>query len=232
MTAPMIRDIALRDRVIVALDYRDPSQARALVNQCESHIGFYKVGLELFMADWFYTVDWLIERGHQVMLDLKYHDIPNTVAGAVTQAARHRIRFCTVHARDTLIGAAVQASSNTEILAVTVLTSVAATSDNVEEKVLARARRALAEGGAGIVCSGHEISRIRTELGDQPIIVTPGIRPFGCGGADDQRRVVTAGAAVAAGADHLVVGRPLTKAVDPLAVIEVMQEEIVKTVDG
>ena len=93
MTAPMIRDIALRDRVIVALDYRDPSQARALVKQCESHIGFYKVGLELFMADWFYTVDWLIERGHQVMLDLKYHDIPNTVAGAVTQAARHRIRF-------------------------------------------------------------------------------------------------------------------------------------------
>jgi len=230
----MKKDIALKDRIIVALDVDQPDKAREVVKACESHVGFFKVGLQLFMADYFNTVDWILDRGHQVMLDLKFFDIPETVRLAVEQVNNRGVSLATVHGNDPIIRAALQARGDLKILAVTVLTSFGdddmramGMSGSVSDLVSYRARRALELGCDGIVSSGIEAERIRNELGGRLLIVTPGIRP-GANAAldDDQVRVTTAGMAVRSGADHVVVGRPITRAQDPVSVIEAMQGDI------
>ncbi len=235
----MAKDIAIRDRIIVALDVDQRDKAQQMVRACESHTGFFKVGLQLFMADYFYTVDWLLDRGHKVMLDLKFFDIPETVKLAVQQINNRGVSLATIHGNDPIVRAAVEARGDMKLLAITVLTSFGeedmramGMSGSIEDLVLLRARRALELGCDGVVSSGLEAARLRSELGDRLLIVTPGIRP----GAnvsdvgDDQTRVMSAGRAIGGGADHLVVGRPITRAADPAAVIEQMQQDIEQSI--
>lgn len=236
------KQIDIKDRIILALDVDSADKAKELVYQTESHLNFYKVGLQLFLADWFNIVDWIINRGHKVMVDLKFFDIPETVYLAVKQLKDRNVSLATVHGNDAIVKAAVAATQekandeSLKILAVTVLTSFGeedlkamGMTQTIEELVYFRAKRALELGCDGIVSSGLEAERVRTKLGDKLLIVTPGIRP----GAnisepqDDQKRVMTAGRALAAGADHVVVGRPITKAAHPLEVIELMQKEMI-----
>jgi len=229
-------NIPLRDRIIVALDVENPAMAREMVKRCESHIGFFKVGLQLFMADWFNIVDWIVDRGHKVMLDLKFFDIPETVRLAVEQVNSRGVSFATIHGNDPIIRAAVAARGDMRLLAVTVLTSFGeedlramGMTQSIEDLVFFRARRALELGCDGVVSSGLEAERMRRDLGDRLLIVTPGIRPGANveDSGDDQKRIVTAGRAIASGANHVVVGRPITRAEDPIRVIEMMQQEIV-----
>ncbi len=225
----------LRERIIVALDVDTPQQAKALVKKCESHVSFYKVGLQLFMASWFEVVDWLVDRGHKVMLDLKFFDIPETVKLAVDQVNGRGVTFATIHGNDPIIRAAVSARGDLRLLAVTVLTSFGeedmramGMTGTVADLVYFRAKRALELGCDGVVSSGLEAEKLRRDLGDKLLIVTPGIRPganLGDGG-DDQQRIVTAGRAIAGGANHVVVGRPITRAADPIQIIELMQRDI------
>nr|MBF0222275.1 orotidine-5'-phosphate decarboxylase [Desulfobulbaceae bacterium] len=235
------KQIDIKDRIILALDVDSADKAKELVYQTESHLNFYKVGLQLFLADWFNSVDWIIARGHKVMVDLKFFDIPETVHLAVKQLKDRNVSLATVHGNDAIVKAAVAATQDKasdeslKILAVTVLTSFGeedlkamGMTQSIEDLVYFRAKRALELGCDGIVSSGLEAQRVRTQLGDKLLIVTPGIRP----GAnisepqDDQKRVMTAGRALAAGADHVVVGRPITKAANPLEIIEAMQKEM------
>jgi len=230
------RKIPIKDRIIVALDVDDPAKAKDMVKRCESHVGFFKVGLQLFMADWFHIVDWIVDRGHKVMLDLKFFDIPETVRLAVEQVNSRGVTFATIHGNDPIIRAAVEARGDLQLLAVTVLTSFGeedlramGMTQSVEDLVYFRARRALELGCDGVVSSGLEAGRMRRDLGDKLLIVTPGIRPGANieDSGDDQKRIVTAGMAIAKGANHVVVGRPITKAPDPIRVIEMMQQDIV-----
>lgn len=230
-----MKDIPINERIILALDVESPEQARELVRKTESHIKFYKVGLQLFMTGWFEIVDWLAARNHKIMLDLKFFDIPETVKLAVSQLNNRGITFATIHGNDPIIRAAVAGKGDLALLAVTVLTSFGqedmqamGMTQSVEELVYFRAKRALELGCEGVVSSGLEAKRLRDRLGSKLLIVTPGIRP----GAniqeqqDDQQRIVTAGQAIADGADYLVVGRPITKAPDPITVINLLQNEI------
>jgi len=230
------KQIELQDRIIVALDVDSPELAKEMVKRCESHTRYFKVGLQLFMASYFEVVDWIIDRGHKVMLDLKFFDIPETVKLAVEQVNSRGVSLATIHGNDAIIKAAMEARGDLQLLAVTVLTSFGeedlramGMTQSVEDLVLFRARRALKLGCDGVVSSGLEAERLRQDLGDKLLIVTPGIRPGAnvSESTDDQKRIITAGRAIATGADHVVVGRPITKADDPAKVIEEMQKDIV-----
>ena len=230
-----MKDIALKDRIIVALDVEDAEAAKEMVRRCEPACGFYKVGLQLFMASWFEVVDWLKDRGHQVMLDLKFFDIPETVKLAVEQVARRGVSFATIHGNDAIVRAAVEAKGDLRLLAVTVLTSFGeedlramGMTGAIADLVALRAKRALGMGCDGVVSSGLEAPVLRDQLGEKLFIVTPGIRPGAnvSDNSDDQKRIVTAGMAIAGGADHVVVGRPITRSQDPVRVLETMQAEI------
>ena len=230
-----MKDIPLNERIILALDVENGEQAKELVKKTESHITFYKVGLQLFMASWFEIVDWLRDRGHKVMVDLKFFDIPETVRLAVAQLNNRGVTFATIHGNDPIIRAAVEAKGDLALLAVTVLTSFGqedmeamGMTKSIEDLVYFRAKRALELGCDGIVSSGMEAKKLRDELGAKLLIVTPGIRPGVnlYNEQDDQQRVVTARQAIADGVDYLVVGRPISKAADPIKVISSLQEEI------
>jgi len=229
-------NIPLSEKIIIALDVERPDLAKEIVKKCESHVGFYKVGLQLFMVSWFETVDWIVDRGHKVMLDLKFFDIPETVKLAVEQVNNRGVTFATIHGNDPIIRAAVAARGDMKLLAVTVLTSFGeddmrqmGMTQSVKELVFFRAKRALELGCDGVVSSGLEAEKMRDELGEKLLIVTPGIRPGAniSDSEDDQKRVVTAGMAIKSGANHVVVGRPITKADDPIKVIELMQQDII-----
>lgn len=231
------RIIPLNERIIFALDVGSSELAKEWVNRLESHIRFYKVGLQLFLAAGFDIVEWIAARGHRVMVDLKFFDIPETVHLAVKQLQGRNVSFATVHGNASIVEAAAAAKGDVKILAVTVLTSfgqediaeLVGASRDIGEIVFQRSCRAVKAGCDGVVCSGLEAGRIRSELGDLPLIVTPGIRPEANHSLsrDDQKRVVTARRALAAGADHVVVGRPISKASHPLSVVERLQREIV-----
>lgn len=233
----MKETIGLKDRIIVALDVDHSERAQELVKKCESHVGFFKVGLQLFMSDWFNSVDWILDRGHKVMLDLKFFDIPETVKRAIAQVNNRGVSLATIHGNDAIIKAAVEARGDMKLLAVTVLTSFGeedmramGMTRTIEDLVYHRAKNALELGCDGVVSSGLEAEKLREGLGEKLLIVTPGIRP----GAnvkerdDDQMRVMTAGRAIISGADHVVVGRPITRAPDPIKIIEEMQADIEK----
>jgi orotidine-5'-phosphate decarboxylase len=235
------KDIPLNERIIFALDVNSPEEAQAWVDRLGSHIRFYKVGLELFLAGGFPVIEMIARRGHKVMVDLKFFDIPETVERAVLQLTNRGVTFATVHGNDPILRAAVGRRGEVKILAVTVLTSFDESdmrdmgfSGTVEDLVLIRARKALQLGCDGIVSSGLEARRLRGALGDNFLVVTPGIRP----GKnievpeDDQKRVVSAQEAIINGADYLVVGRPIKNAADPVAVVESMQREIDRGLGG
>ncbi len=216
-----------RDSLIVALDVPNAEKARALVAQLGESVSFYKVGNELFTAVGPTLVRDLIASGKKVFLDLKFHDIPNTVAGAVHTAASLGVSLLTVHASggskmlQAAAQAAAQSAAKPTVLAVTVLTSLAAAdleeigvSGSVEAQVLRLANLAINAGCGGIVASAQEAAHLRQTLGAGFTLVTPGIRPAGAVAAD-QARVVTPDDAIRAGATFLVVGRPITAADDP-----------------
>lgn len=237
----MAKNIPIEERIILALDVPNMDEAKAMVRRTESRLRFYKVGLQLFLAGWFQMVDWLVGRGHKVMLDLKFFDIPETVRLAVAQLRDRGVTLATVHGNDAILRAALQEKGDLQLLAVTVLTSFGeedlramGMTRSIEDLVYFRAKRALELGCDGVVSSGLEAARLREGLGEKLLIVTPGIRP----GAnveerqDDQTRVLTPGRALASGADYLVVGRPISRAADPVAVIDSMQREMVAALDG
>jgi orotidine-5'-phosphate decarboxylase len=212
-------------RLIVALDYPDAQAALDLVDRLEGATRWFKIGLELYVAEGNSLVAELQRRGYSIFLDLKFHDIPNTVASAVRSAARLGVQMLTVHAAGgpAMLAAAAEAAGETGpiLLGVTVLTSMdeaqlAATGilGSSAGQVETLARMAYANGVQGFVCSAVEVANLRSQLGSKPLLVIPGIRPEGAA-TGDQRRVATPGAAIAAGASYLVVGRPITRAADP-----------------
>jgi orotidine-5'-phosphate decarboxylase len=212
-------------RLIVALDYPDAQTALDLVDRLEGATRWFKIGLELYVAEGNSLVAELQRRGYSIFLDLKFHDIPNTVASAVRSVARLGIQMLTVHAAGgpVMLAAAAEAAGDTGpiLLAVTVLTSMddaqlAATGvlGSSAGQVEMLAKMAYANGVQGFVCSPVEAASLRSQLGSKPLLVIPGIRPEGAA-TGDQRRVATPGAAIAAGASYLVVGRPITRAADP-----------------
>jgi orotidine-5'-phosphate decarboxylase len=212
-------------RLIVALDTAKPAQAQAWAEAVAPHAGLLKLGLEYFLANGPEGVRAIGQR--PVFLDLKLHDIPNTVAGAVRSVLPLRPAMLTLHAAGGLamIAAARTAAETVPerpiLLAVTVLTSLDAATLHAtgvaggpRQQVLRLARLALEAGADGLVCSAHEVSMLRDALGEKPVLVVPGIRPAGAA-TGDQARVMTPEDAIAAGADWIVVGRPITGAADP-----------------
>ena len=223
------------ERLIMALDVPDRESAEALVNQLGETVRFYKIGLELFMAgSYFELIEWLRGQGKRVFCDLKFFDVPETVARAVRQLKNRGVDFATVHGNDTMLAAAAKEKNGLKILAVTVLTSLDR-SDlemlgfqcDVAELVLARARKALLLGCDGVISSGLEAAQLRENLGEQLLIVAPGIRPVDNERvADDQKRVVDVAQAFHNGADYIVVGRPIRDAPDPRAAAAAIQATI------
>jgi len=224
------------ERLIVALDVPTAAEARALVERIGDAARFYKVGLELFMAGgYFELLDWLAGRGHKVFVDLKFFDVPETVRRAVANLRGRGVTFATVHGNQAMMQAAGQEKGDVKILAVTALTSLdrgdlddLGFSCDVERLVLSRARRAIEAGCDGVVSSGLEAARLKAEFKDKLLVVTPGIRPVENRPADDQKRTVDVAQAFAAGADYIVVGRPVRQAPDPRAAAQAIQETIAK----
>jgi len=227
-------DIPRAERLIVALDVPTPGEARALVEKIGDAARFYKVGLELFMAGgYFELVDWLAARGNKVFADLKMFDIPETVGRAVANLRGRGISFATVHGNQAMMEAAGREKGELKILAVTALTSLdrgdlddLGFSCDLERLVLSRARRALEAGCDGVISSGLEAARLKAEFRDRLLVVTPGIRPVDNRPVDDQKRTVDVAQAFAAGADHIVVGRPIRQAADPRAAAQAIQHTI------
>lgn len=223
------------ERLIVALDVPDATAAHDLVGRIGDAATFYKLGLELFMAPGFF--DLLAElkhSGRKVFVDLKFFDIPETVARAVKNLAEHGADFCTIHGNQSIMQAAAAAKGEKlKVLAVTALTSLdrgdlddLGFACDVGELVLSRARRALQAGCDGVVSSGLEVARLKQDVGDKLVCVTPGIRPVDNRAESDQKRVMTPAAAIGAGADYIVVGRPIRDAADPRAAAQAIQAEI------
>ncbi len=226
------------DRLIVALDFPSAALGFELVDRLDGRCRWFKVGLELYLAAGSTVVETLSKRGFSVFLDLKLHDIPNTVASAVRTVSTTGAALLTLHAAGgpAMLSAAAQAAAESpgapRLLAVTVLTSM----DDMElreigvastpaEQVLRLARLAQTSGISGLVCSAEEVYDLRTALGPQPLLVVPGIRPAGAA-SGDQRRTATPATAIAAGASMLVVGRPITRASDPAAAYDAILHAI------
>lgn len=227
------------ERLIVALDFSDPARAEALVARLGSAVSFYKIGMELaFSGDasnnGFTLADRLIAQGKKVFMDLKLHDIPNTVTRATAALARRGYEFLTIHAYPPTMAAAKQGVAGTalKLLAVTVMTAyddadlaAAGYSLSVQDLVARRAAQAWGAGMDGLILSAAEVPALRLMVGEDMILVTPGIRPQGAE-SGDQKRVATPAAAIEAGADYLVVGRPIIEAEDPAAAAEAIIGEI------
>jgi len=233
--------ISARERLIVALDVADAEAARALVIELGDAVEFYKIGLELAMSgSYFELLAWLLERNKLVFADLKFYDVPATVAAAVRQIRERGATFLTVHGdRAIMEAAAAHKGDSLQVLAVTVLTSLdkgdleqMGIHDDVRSVVLQRASLAVAAGCDGVIASGHEADALRAALGTGPLIVTPGIRPADKQTHDDQKRIVTPTAAIQRGADYLVIGRPIRSAPSPRAAAEAIQLEIATALLG
>jgi len=231
----MLKQIPLNERIIFALDVTSHEEAMKWVELLDGDIKFFKVGLQLFLAGWFQTIDAIIERGNKVMMDLKFFDIPETVKLAVNQLKDRGVTFATVHGNDPILKAAIQGKNGLKILAVTVLTSfdesdmrAMGMTGTIEDLVLLRSRKALKIGCDGVVSSPLEAPVLRDELGSNFLIVTPGIRPGANvdSGDDDQKRISTAQKAIINGADYVVIGRPIRNSKDPISLVKNIQAEI------
>jgi orotidine-5'-phosphate decarboxylase len=229
-------NIAPRDRLIVALDLPDVATAEAMIGRLGDSVTFYKIGYQLAYAGGLPLIGQLADSGKRVFADLKLHDIGNTVGRGVESVAGLGATFLTVHAYPQTMKAAVEAraGSDLKILAVTVLTSyddgdlhAAGYRFGVSDLVEARAQQAQVLGVDGLVCSPEEAAALRKIVGHRMKLVTPGVRPAGVA-VGDQKRIMTPARAIAAGADYLVVGRPILEAADPSAAAEAIQAEIVQ----
>jgi len=233
----LTNDLAAKDRLAVALDVPDTNAALALVDRLEGSCRWLKVGMELYYSAGNALVESLRRRGYSIFLDLKLHDIPNTVAGAVRSATLAGAELLTVHASGggAMLRAAAEAAGSPgspRLLAVTVLTSMDAAelisvgvSASPAEQALRLARLAKDSGIHGMVCSAEEVGSLRREIGPDALLVVPGIRPSGAS-VDDQRRIATPSDAISRGSSMLVVGRPITKAADPAAAARAVLDEI------
>lgn len=237
--------IPREDRLILALDVDDADQARRTVEDLGDAVRFYKVGLQLFLGGGgFAMTEWLRSADKKVFLDLKFYDVPRTVGAAVGRVRGRGVSLLTVHGDAGILEAACGALAPGEptsvaesgapgILAITVLTSLDAGdleafgfAREVTHLVVTRARRAVEAGCVGVVASGRELGPLREALGEEPLLVVPGIRDVPTGPRDDQKRTVTVEEALQLGADHVVVGRPIRDAPDPRAAALQYQERI------
>lgn len=228
------KNIANHDRLIFALDVADTKTARQLVERLGDSVSFYKLGLELCMSGgYFELLDWMVAQGKRIFVDLKFFDVPATVAAAVSNLRNRGVTYATVHGNQGIMEAAGAAKGDVKILAVTALTSLdrgdlddLGFKCDVRELVLSRARRALEAGCDGVIASGLEVAAMRAAIDNRLLVITPGIRPVENRPEDDQKRVVTVEDAFRDGADHIVVGRPIRNASDPRAAAEAMQQTI------
>lgn len=226
------KNIPSRDRLIFAMDVPTCDRARELATELGDAVTFYKIGLELMMSgEYFELLDWMLARDKKVFCDLKFFDIPATVAAAVRQLAKRGVEFATVHGNESMIRAACAEKGALKILAVTALTSLDADDFRdlgidleIEPLVLSRTRRVVALGCDGVVSSGREARALREAVGQGFLIVAPGIRPLERD--DDQKRVVTPREAFENGADYIVVGRPVRDAADRRAAAQAIQATI------
>ena len=225
-----------RERLIVALDVGTADEARSLVARLSGHVGLFKIGSQLFTAAGPDLVREISAGGERVFLDLKFHDIPNTVAGAVASASRLGVSLVDVHGLGgrAMMEAAVGAlpAMGTRLLAITILTShhertlrEIGVEGSLADSVRRLALLAKESEVDGVVASPHEVGLIREACGRELVIVTPGIRPAGAA-AGDQARAATPAAALAAGADYIVVGRPIVQAADPAAAADAIVDEL------
>lgn len=237
-----MKALSPKDRIIFALDVSTLKEAEELIMMLKDHVGMFKIGLQLFVGEGPKVIDAVLSRSSQskVFLDMKFHDIPETVKGALKSAGMHGVEFVTVHCDEGkgLLKTAVESTGGrTNILGVTVLTSLS--KDDLadigigpelrdpEKLVLHRARIAKTAGCRGIVCSGEEVKAVKKEFGNSLVVVTPGIRLAGEGiKNDDQKRIVTPYQAVYDGADYIVVGRPIRTAADPAGTANAIAREI------
>lgn len=226
------------ERLIVALDYQDRASAMRLVDKLEGTVSWYKVGLQLYLAEGRALVEELRTRGYDVFLDLKLHDIPHTVAGAVQSVVGCGAGLLTIHASggslmmDAAVDAAAKTSDAPRLLAVTVLTSMSQAQLNtigvagdLSAHVLRLGQMALQSGVDGLVCSAHEIQNFRAHIAADALLVVPGIRSANAT-QDDQQRTATATEAIQWGASMLVIGRPITQAADPAVAADLLLREI------
>ena len=226
------KDIPPSERLIFALDVPTADEARRYVELLGDSVLFYKLGLELFMAGgYFELVDDIVAQGKKIFVDLKFFDVPETVKRAVARLDGRGVSFATVHGNENILEAACSAKGDVKILAVTVLTSLdegdlrdLGFQCNPKELVLSRAKRALAVGCDGVISSGLEAPELRADLGENFLVVTPGIRPVA--NVDDQKRTVNVEQAFRNGADYIVVGRPIKAAPDPREAAESIQQTI------
>lgn len=229
------KNIESRDRLIFALDVPTRAEALDWVERLGDAVTFYKIGMELLTSgDYFAVLGDLAARGKKIFVDLKFFDVPATVASAVKGLTRYPVYFCTIHGNDGMMRAAAQVKGDIRLLAVTALTSLDQHDlDDLgfrcepEQLVLSRAKAALAAGCDGVVSSGLEVPALRREVDHALITVCPGIRPIG--NSDDQKRTLDVAQAFAAGADYIVVGRPIRYAEDPRAAALAMQQTISDT---
>jgi len=220
-----MKTIPRAERLIVALDVPSAEAAKSLVQRLGDSTSFYKIGLQLFMADgYFGLIDWLSRQGKKVFVDLKFFDVPEIVGAAVRGLRGRGVTFATVHGNQPILEAAGKEKGEVKILAVTALTSLdqgdledLGFQCDIQKLVLSRARRALEAGCDGVISSGLEAPLLKRELGGRLLVVTPGIRPVQNRPSDDQKRTVDVAQAFANGADYIVVGRPIHQASDPRA---------------
>jgi orotidine-5'-phosphate decarboxylase len=233
----MLPSAHAKDHLIVALDYPNAAQALQLVDSLEQTCQWFKVGMELYYATGNQFVEQLRNRGYNVFLDLKLHDIPNTVASAIRSVTQAGASLLTIHAAGgaammTAAAEAAKSPNSPRLLAVTVLTSMDAAqlsgigiTASPADQVLRLARLAESSGISGLVCSAEETALLRNQLHPDTLLVVPGIRPAGAA-AQDQKRIATPAQAIAAGASFLVVGRPITQAANPAKAAQAILEEI------
>ncbi len=234
------KNIPTAERLIFALDVDSEQKAKELVTKLDDTVSFYKLGLEFFMSGSYYPMlDWLLEKDKKIFVDLKFFDVPQTVASAVKQLKNKGATFTTVHGNDSILKAAVaEKGGSLKILAVTVLTSLdrgdlddLGFQCDVKQLVLSRAKRAFQLGCDGVISSGLEAKDLRSNLAENFLIVTPGIRPVDNKVVDDQKRTVDVEEAFTNGADYIVIGRPIREAKDPYLAAKNIQERISKIFD-
>jgi orotidine-5'-phosphate decarboxylase len=220
------------ERLIFALDVPDLAQATALVEVLGDAVGFYKIGLELLMSgEYFQVLEMLKSRGKRIFVDLKFFDVPATVASAVRNLARWEVDFATIHGQDGMLKAAAEVKGATKILGVTALTSLdqgdltrLGFQCDTEALVLSRAKAVLEAGCDGVISSGLEVAALRRDVDPRLLVVCPGIRPVH--NDDDQKRTVDVAQAFTSGADFIVVGRPIRSAADPAAAARAIVDSI------
>ncbi len=233
------KDIAIKERLIFAMDVPDCDRARSLAEELGDSVTFYKIGLELMMSgEYFDLLDWMLARDKKVFCDLKFFDIPATVGAAVRALKDRGASFVTVHGNQSIMEAAAKNKGDSlKVLGVTVLTSLdrgdlddLGFDCDLESLVLSRAKRALESGCDGVISSGLEVPNLRDHIDNKLIVISPGIRPVDNKPMGDQKRVVTVETAFSNGADYIVVGRPIRDAQNPRAAAEEMQASITTAV--